>query len=62
MDTPLYDDKRLKVLKLLPDLWGEGSGNQIIANVNAGTDPEAIETLKKLNLYTNEIKKIFEQD
>lgn len=62
MDTYLYNEKRLKVLKLLPLFWGEGVDDQIIADINAGTDSEAIEGLKKLKLYTKEIRSVFESD
>lgn len=62
MDAPIYDDKRLKVYKLLPEFWGEGVDDIIRIDVSAGTDMEAIAALKKLGLYTKEIQSIFENN
>jgi len=60
MDAPLFDDKRLKVLELLPLFWGEGFTDNERITITSSTDKQAIKMLKRKKLYTPEIKMILE--
>jgi len=60
MKVGLFDEKRGKVLDLLPLFWAEGFTDNESATIIASTDKQAIKMLKRKKLYTSEIKMILE--